>query len=279
MINFVIAVALLALPILLLIMWRKYFAGMLIGQAVFVVAFFSYVYQAELGGQGWIANYPIREAYVVRWMLPTFVQWLAGIVNVEAWLVWLFLSSAIWWLGLCLFQQILSRIGFCDKLSTLGAILPMLTFASAYGGGRLLMSADGLNWLVVLGIAWATYRITKYKELKWWGLLPLLMGLALVVSFPVPTGAGWHTRLDYFFWNDPVELLAGGGVYWLFIGLALLKYRNQIPDFVKLNRGYLILIGLVMVVATDWDRWFVLSGFLWVPLVLISLKGVGLFGN
>lgn len=267
MINFVLACLLCSAPIILLMLWKRYYAGLVIGNIVFVFVYTSYQVQAMLGPAGWVALYPINESYVVRWMLPTVVFTLSALSGVRVWVVWLLMSGALWWLVLCLFHRLLVHIGFNQTYALIGSLLPLLTFASAYHQ-RHMMNADALLFLIVLGTTWTYYKWRHDHKPRGLLLIPLLVVLAAVVSFPVPLD---KPRILYLP-ADVFELLASGGVYWIFMGVALFRYREQIPNFVRVNRIFLLVVGVVMVIAVDWDRWFVLSAFLWVPLVLVALQ-------
>jgi hypothetical protein len=265
---------LMALPIIL-IMWKKgYFEGILLGQIIFFIATLTYTVQGTYGPQGWVALYydgflTTHPEYAIRWVLPTIALGLSGIFNVDhPWITWLIILSATWWLALCLFQQFLHRIGYTRRMSTIGAVLPLLTFSVAF---RLFVPPDAFYFLMVIGFLWSIYAWRHLQNPKWLLVIPLIVIAAVGISFPVPPGGGWMTRLSTLP-MDVVELLAAGSIYAIFLYITLRYHRDRIPPFVRMASWTIPLYVLVFAIASDWDRWWIMAAPLWVPLVLIGLN-------
>lgn len=277
MINVTLILLIVGVPLLIIFYKKGYYEGMIIAQVLMLYFFQWYFIQARTGGNGWVSQYDeiieTRPEYSIRWVLPTFIYWLTDLLKINhTWLTWLFISCTLWFLGLVFFNRLLQNIGFNRKYALIGTLIPLATYGFV---NRILITPDCLNFLIVMGMMWATYQLRYYNSKRLLFLLPVVILLASLIEFPIPPLGGWSNRITYLA-QDFTELIISLGVWGVFIGVTLTSknLRSKLPDFSKMSFYFLPFYILVFAVAVDWDRWFVLASFIWVPIALIGIKKV-----
>lgn len=233
------------------------------GYAVFLAG----LLQLNVKKEVWIINYGAaiegHPNYALRWIYPFLVSLIPLPPVYGLWLV----SSLFWFLSAFLFYAYLKHLQFSDNTATLGAVIPILNFATIITG---FYTPDGLNFCLVLGVFLIMHKCRNRPLRRRKDTARLFLCLAplgavwIFTSYPIPIS---HTQPLLFLGR--VILAFGVWVPFLLAGLVSKENKGG-----RLNLVLALVFPLVCWLATDWDRWIVLAAPLWVPLALRGIEKV-----
>lgn len=280
MLIFLIAITIVGIPAILIMWWKKFYPGILLGGLIFLYAFIWFLFQANWGAIGWIGDFEGYLAtvpnYGVRWKIPVFLDLLLQFLPfiTARWLLWLFIASALWWFGLILFYLILRRLEYSMLEATIMALIPLLTM----GGIRFAMiSADCLFWIVIV-LGFFTIQLffingiqKGIRDWRVWLLATVTVSLGVFVLWLVPPiPPGYQTLLEWL--TNPLEFLVGLHIWWVLIIEGILVIRKDIPKTIKYSLVLVPLFAVMIIYGSDWQRWATLAAPVWVLFVIIGLR-------
>jgi hypothetical protein len=244
---FFVVFGLVAAPIVAVLLWKRRYDELLIGQAVLVAGFVQLTIKN-------IAIYPLRFIYPVL----ISVTPVSYVYAVWGW------NALFWFIGMILLRRFLVlELHFSREMATIGAMFPLLNYSTVFYG---FWHLDGLNSVVVIVIFYCYFiirRIDNRRQQFSWSLLLVLAGLVgLLNDYPYPM------PLDFDIVGRLTRLALTVSIY----GFLAASGARFSWHYVKRTVVFLPIYVVIALIAVDWCRWFVLAFPIWVPLSLWGLK-------